>query len=34
MKVENKVEEVMDKYFGVDYLNNMFNNGWNRYRRR
>jgi uncharacterized membrane protein len=31
---QNKVEEVMDKYFGVEYLNNMFNNGWNRYRRR
>lgn len=26
----NKIEEVIDKYFGVDYLNNMFNNRWNR----
>lgn len=26
----NKVEMVIDKYFGVDYLNNMFNNRWNR----
>ncbi len=26
----NKVEEVLDKYFGVEYLNNMFNNRWNR----
>lgn len=27
---QNKIEEVMDKYFGVDYLNNMFNNRWNK----
>lgn len=26
----NKIEELLDKYFGVDYLNNMFNNRWNR----
>ena len=26
----NKIEEVIDKYFGVEYLNNMFNNRWNR----
>ncbi len=26
----NKYEEILDKYFGVDYLNNMFNNRWNR----
>lgn len=26
----NKIEEVIDRYFGVDYLNNMFNNRWNR----
>lgn len=26
----NKYEEVLDKYFGVEYLNNMFNNRWNR----
>lgn len=26
----NKTEEIIDKYFGVDYLNNMFNNRWNR----
>jgi len=27
---QNKVEEIIDKYFGVEYLNNMFNNRWNR----
>lgn len=27
---QNKVEEVIDEYFGVDYLNNMFNNRWNK----
>lgn len=27
---QNKIEEVIDKYFGVDYLNNMFNNRWNK----
>lgn len=27
---KNKVEEIMDEYFGVEYLNNMFNNRWNR----
>ena len=26
----NKLEEVYDKCFGVDYLNNMFNNRWNK----
>lgn len=26
----NKTEEMYDKYFGVDYLNNMFNNRWNK----
>ena len=26
----NKIEELYDKYFGVDYLNNMFNNRWNK----
>ena len=26
----NKVEVIMDKYFGVSYLNNMYNNRWNR----
>lgn len=26
----NKVELCIDKYFGVDYLNNMFNNRWNK----
>lgn len=26
----NKIEEMYDKYFGVDYLNNMFNNRWNK----
>lgn len=26
----NKIEEVIDRYFGVEYLNNMFNNRWNR----
>ncbi len=26
----NKFEEILDEYFGVDYLNNMFNNRWNR----
>ncbi len=26
----NKFEEVLDKYFGVDYLNNMFNERWNK----
>lgn len=27
---KNKTEEMYDKYFGVDYLNNMFNNRWNK----
>lgn len=26
----NKFEEVLDTYFGSNYLNNMFNNRWNR----
>lgn len=26
----NKTEERLDQYFGVDYLNNMFNNRWNK----
>ena len=26
----NKLEEIYDKYFGVEYLNNMFNNRWNK----
>lgn len=26
----NKLEVVLDKYFDVDYLNNMFNNRWNK----
>lgn len=26
----NKIEETLDKYFGVKYLNNMFNNHWNK----
>lgn len=26
----NRLEEIYDKYFGVDYLNNMFNGRWNR----
>ena len=26
----NKIEEIYDKYFGIDYLNNMFNNRWNK----
>lgn len=26
----NWIEEKLDKYFGVNYLNNMFNNRWNR----
>ena len=26
----NKTEEIIDKYFGVNYLNNMFNNRWNK----
>lgn len=26
----NKIEVYIDKYFGVDYLNNMFNYRWNR----
>ena len=26
----NKFEEVLDKHFGVNYLNNMFNNRWNK----
>lgn len=26
----NKFEVVLDEYFGVDYLNNMFNNRWNK----
>ena len=27
---QNKIEEKIDKYFGVNYLNNMYNNRWNR----
>lgn len=27
---QNKFEEKLDKYFGVEYLNNMFNNRWNK----
>lgn len=27
---QNKFEKVLDNYFGVDYLNNMFNNRWNK----
>ncbi len=27
---QNKIEEVIDEYFGVDYLNNIFNERWNR----
>lgn len=27
---QNKIERVVDEYFGVEYLNNMFNNRWNR----
>lgn len=26
----NQIEIYLDKYFGVDYLNNMFNNRWNK----
>jgi len=26
----NKFEIMLDKYFGVDYLNNMYNNHWNK----
>lgn len=26
----NKLEEIYDEYFGIDYLNNMFNNRWNK----
>ena len=26
----NKYEEILDEYFGVDYLNNMFNERWNK----
>lgn len=26
----NKIEEIYDKYFGVEYLNNMYNNRWNK----
>lgn len=26
----NKIEELYDKYFGIDYLNNMYNNRWNK----
>ena len=27
---QNSFEEVLDNYFGVDYLNNMYNNRWNK----
>lgn len=27
---QNKIEEIIDKYFGVEYLNNIFNNRWNK----
>lgn len=27
---QNKFERILDKYFGVDYLNNMYNNRWNK----
>ncbi len=27
---QNKFEEVLDKHFGVEYLNNMYNNRWNK----
>lgn len=27
---QNKFEEKLDKYFGIEYLNNMFNNRWNK----
>lgn len=27
---KNMLDEVYDKYFGVDYLNNMYNNRWNK----
>lgn len=27
---KNRIDEMYDKYFGVAYLNNMFNNRWNR----
>jgi len=30
IKPQNKIDEIYDKYFGVDYLNNMFNNRWNK----
>lgn len=26
----NKFEEILDNYFGVEYLNNMYNNRWNK----
>ncbi len=26
----NKYEEILDEYFGIDYLNNMFNERWNK----
>ncbi len=26
----NKIEVIYDKYFGIDYLNNMYNNRWNK----
>lgn len=26
----NKFERILDKYFGVEYLNNMYNNRWNK----
>lgn len=27
---QNKFEEKLDKYFSIEYLNNMFNNRWNK----
>lgn len=30
MEPRNRTEAMYDKYFGVDYLNNMFNNRWNK----